>query len=591
LERRLAAILAADVVGYTGLMGLDETGTLRRLTELRQQVLEPLIAEHRGRVVKLMGDGLLVEFASVVDALTCAVAWQNGVAEREAEAGEDKRLQFRIGVNLGDVIVEGEDIHGDGVNIAARLEGLAEPGGICLSGDAYRQGKGKVEAGFEDLGERDLKNVAEPVRVYRITADPSDTGAASPVREPLTLPEKPSIAVLPFTNMSGDTEQEYFSDGITVEITTQLSRFRNLFVISQNSTFLYKNATPPVQNVGHDLGVAYILEGSVQKAGNRVRISAKLIDATTGIQLWAERYDREFSDIFTVQDEVTTRIVSTLVGQIDEVGRKQAAQKSAENLVAYDCFLRGEQHLAQGSMADVIEARKMFERAIELDPHHAQSWAGLALSYMDEHWSNWTSSPEAAAERSFELAQKAVAVDERESRAHLALAEAYLYARRDFDRALIEIEKASDLNPNDYTSYCMKSWLLALDGRTTEGIACANTAFRLNPFAAYDCRIGQFLACFAASAYDDALTALQNISSAKGIAKACLAACYAKLGRTAEANRIMAAFIEEARSEIRNFPGKDPAAWREYWAKFFPFRATSVFDDLMDGMRDAGLPT
>jgi TolB-like protein len=554
LERRLAAILAADVVGYTGLMGLDETGTLRRLTELRQQVLEPLIAEHRGRVVKLMGDGLLVEFASVVDALTCAVAWQNGVAEREAEAGEDKRLQFRIGVNLGDVIVEGEDIHGDGVNIAARLEGLAEPGGICLSGDAYRQGKGKVEAGFEDLGERDLKNVAEPVRVYRITADPSDTGAASPVREPLTLPEKPSIAVLPFTNMSGDTEQEYFSDGITVEITTQLSRFRNLFVISQNSTFLYKNATPPVQNVGHDLGVAYILEGSVQKAGNRVRISAKLIDAATGIQLWAERYDREFSDIFTVQDEVTTRIVSTLVGQIDEVGRKQAAQKSAENLVAYDCFLRG----------------------------------GLALSYMDEHWSNWTSSPEAAAERSFELAQKAVAVDERESRAHLALAEAYLYARRDFDRAFIEIEKASELNPNDYTSYCIKSWLLALD---TEGIACASTAFRLNPFAAYDCRIGQFLACYAASAYDDALTALQNISPAKGIAQACLAACYAKLGRTEEANRTMAAFIEEARSEIRNFPGEDPTAWREYWAKFFPFRATSVFDDLMHGMRDAGLPT
>jgi tetratricopeptide (TPR) repeat protein len=233
----------------------------------------------------------------------------------------------------------------------------------------------------------------------------------------------------------------------------------------------------------------------------------------------------------------------------------------------------------------------MFERAIELDPHHAQSWAGLALSYMDEHWSNWTSSPEVAAERSFELAQKAVAVDERESRAHLALAEAYLYARRDFDRALIEIEKASDLNPNDYTSYCMKSWLLALDGRTTEGIACASTAFRLNPFAAYDCRIGQFLACYAASAYDDALTALQNISPAKGIAQACLAACYAKLSRTEEANRTMAAFIDEARSEIRNFPGEDPAAWREYWAKFFPFRATSVFDDLMHGMRDAGLPT
>jgi TolB-like protein len=577
VERRLAAILAADVVGYTRLMGADEAGTLQRLTELRQQVLEPLIAEHRGRVVKLMGDGLLVEFASVVDALSCAVAWQNGVSEREVTGDGDKQLQFRIGINIGDVIVEGDDIHGDGVNIAARLEGQAEPGGVCLSGDAYRHAKGKVEAEFEDMGEQDLKNVAEPVRVYRIAGDRSGVGAVSPAREPLALPDKPSIAVLPFTNMSGDSEQEYFSDGITVEITTQLSRFRDLFVISQNSAFLYKDAATSAQKAGHDLGVAYILEGSIQKAGNRVRIAAKLMDAATGIHLWAERYDRELSDIFAVQDEVTASIVSTLAGQIEEIGRKSAVQKSTENLVAYDCFLRGEQHLAQGSMADVLEARKMFERAIDLDPRHAQSWAGLALSYMDEYWSGWTSAPEAAVERSFELARKAVAVDERDSRAHLALAEAYLYARRDFDRALIEIEKATDLNPNDYTNFCFKSWLHALDGRTTEGIACASTAFRLNPYAAYDCRIGQFLACFAASAYDDALTALQNISSTEGIAQACLAACYAKLGRPAEASSTMAAFIEEAR--------------RQYWLKWFPFKTASVFDDLMDGMRDAGLPT
>lgn len=591
MERRLAAILAADVVGYTRLMGEDEAGTLRRLTELREQVLEPLIAEHRGRIVKLMGDGLLVEFASVVDAVACAVAWQNGVVGRESECGDDARLQFRIGINLGDVIVQGDDIHGDGVNIAARLENLAEPGGICVSEDAYRQVRGKIDVEFEDRGEQEVKNVKEPVRVYRVGIDHPIAATSLKKTEPLPLPDKPSIAVLPFTNMSGNSEQEYFSDGITVEITTQLSRFRNLFVISQNSAVLYKDAAPSVQNVGHDLGVAYILEGSVQKVGNRVRIAAKLMDATTGIHLWAERYDREFSDIFTVQDEVTARIVSTLAGQIEEIGRKRAAQKSTENMVAYDCYLRGEQHLAQGSMADVLEARKMFERAIELDPHHAQSWAGLALSYMDEYWSGWTSSPETAVEHSFELAQKAVAVDERESRAHLALAEAYLYARRDFDRALIEIEKASDLNPNDYTNFCFKSWLLALDGRTTEGIACASTAFRLNPYAAYDCRIGQFLACFAASAYDDALTALQNISSSEGIAQACLAACYAKLGRTAEASSTMAAFIEEAKSEIANFPGEDAAAWRQYWLTWFPFRSASVFDDLMDGMRDAGLPT
>jgi TolB-like protein/Flp pilus assembly protein TadD len=489
------------------------------------------------------------------------------------------------------VIVQGDDIHGDGVNIAARLENLARPGDICLSGDTYRQVRGKIDVEFDNLGEQEVKNVKEPVQVYRISAPVSIAGSFSQKTEPLALPDKPSIAVLPFTNMTGDPEQEYFSDGVTAEITTQLARFRDLFVISQNSAFLYKNSAASSQKAGQDLGVAYILEGSIQKAGNRVRIAAKLLDAATSVQLWAERYDRELSDIFAVQDEVTARIVSALAGQIEESGRKRAAQKSTENLAAYDCFLRGEHYLAQGSMADILEARKMFERAIELDPHHAQSWAGLALSYMEEHWSNWTSSPEAAAERSFELAQKAVAVDERESRAHLALGEAYLYARRDFDRALIEIEKASDLNPNDYTNYCIKSWLLALDGRTTEGIACASTAFRLNPYAAYDCRIGQFLAFFAAAAYEDALTALQNISSPEGIAQACLAACYAKLGRTAEANKNMAAFIEKARSEIRIFPGENPVAWREYWAKFFPFRATSVFDDLMEGMRDAGLPT
>jgi adenylate cyclase len=301
LERRLAAILAADVAGYTALMGDDETGTLRRLTDLRREVLEPLIDEHRGRVVKLMGDGLLVEFASVVDAVACALAWQGGVNESEATTAENKRLQFRIGINLGDVIVQGDDIHGDGVNIAARLENLARPGDICLSGDTYRQVRGKIDVEFDNLGEQEVKNVKEPVQVYRISAPVSIAGSFSQKTEPLALPDKPSIAVLPFTNMTGDPEQEYFSDGVTAEITTQLARFRDLFVISQNSAFLYKNSAASSQKAGQDLGVAYILEGSIQKAGNRVRIAAKLLDAATSVQLWAERYDRELSDIFAVQ--------------------------------------------------------------------------------------------------------------------------------------------------------------------------------------------------------------------------------------------------------------------------------------------------
>jgi adenylate cyclase len=298
LERRLAAILAADVVGYTRLMGLDEAGTLRRLTDLREKVLAPLIAEHRGRIVKLMGDGLLVEFTSAVDCVVCAMAWQEQVTNAEAVGDVDKRLQFRIGINLGDVIVEGDDIHGDGVNIAARLEGLAEPGEICFSGDAYRQVRGKIEADFEDLGERELKNVAEPVRVYRVRALRSDGASTGRGAEPLPLPDKPSIAVLPFANMSGDAEQEYFSDGITEDIITELSRFDDLFVIARNSTFSYKGKSVRVQEIARDLGVAYVVEGSVRKAGARVRITAQLIEAASGNHIWAERYDGELENIY-----------------------------------------------------------------------------------------------------------------------------------------------------------------------------------------------------------------------------------------------------------------------------------------------------
>jgi adenylate cyclase len=590
MERRLSAVFAADMVGYSRLMEADEIGTIERQKVHRKELIDPAFEKFHGPIVKEMGDGILVEFSSAVDAVRCALEIQRAMPVREADLAENSRIRYRVGINLGDISIEGGDMLGDGVNVAARLETMAKPGGICISDIVYQTLQGKLVEPFSDIGEQNLKNMSRKIRVWDWIVE--EAGPTRPAQaETLPLPDRPSIAVLPFTNMSGETDQEYFSDGLTVEITTQLSRFRNLFVISEHSTFLYKKAALTVQDVGRDLGVAYVLQGSVQKAGNRVRIAAKLIDTATCIQIWAERYDREFSDIFSVQDEVTARIVSTLVGQIEDIGRKRAASKSAASLVAYDCFLRGEQCLARGTKADVIEARKMFERAIELDANHAQSWAGLALSYMDEHWSGWTSSPQAAAERSFELAQKAVTVDERESRAHLALAEAHLYARGDFDRALIEIEKASELNPNDYTTYCMKSWLLALDGQTTEGIACSNTAFRLNPFAAYDCRIGQFLACFAAGAYDDALKALQNISPARGKVQACLAACHAKLGRTSEASEIMKAFVEEARSEIKNFPGEDAEAWRAYWAKYFPFRAASIFEDLMDAMRDAGLPT
>ncbi|MDX1575979.1 MAG: adenylate/guanylate cyclase domain-containing protein, partial [Kiloniellales bacterium] len=362
-------------------MGDDEAGTLRRLTELRQQVLEPLIADHRGRIVKLIGDGLLVEFASVVDALACALAWQDGVVERETAADEDTRLRFRIGINLGDVIVEGDDIHGDGVNIAARLEGLAEPGGICLSDDAFRQVRGKIAAEFEDLGEQDLKNVAQPVRVYRIAASGSQPlpgeSREKPREEPLAMPDKPSIAVLPFLNLSGDPEQEYFSDGITEDIITELSRFRGLFVIARNSSFRYKGQSPRVQDIGRALGIHYVVEGSVRKFGARVRVTAQLIEAESGNHLWAERYDRDLNDIFAVQDEVTQAIVAALPGRLDAAAFEKGRRRGTESLSAYDYLLRGEWFLQRGGPAD-SEALAMFEKATEADPNSARAYARIA---------------------------------------------------------------------------------------------------------------------------------------------------------------------------------------------------------------------
>ncbi len=493
MERRLAAILAADVVGYTRLMGADETGTLRRLTELRQQVLEPLIAEHHdelrqqvlepliaehhGRIVKLMGDGLLVEFASVVNALTCAVAWQNGVAEREAAADEDKRFKFRIGINLGDVIVEGDDIHGDGVNIAARLEGLAEPGGICLSGDAYRQAKGKIEAEFEDMGERDLKNVAEPVRVYRIAADGSVVADPSPTTDTLPLLEKPSIAVLPFTNMSGDPEQEYFSDGITEDIITDLSKVSGLFVVARNSTFTYKDKPVKVQQVSKDLNVRFVVEGSVRKAGNRVRISAQLIDGVTSGHLWADRYDRDLTDIFAVQDEIAHSIAEALEVKLLPNESEAIKKTHTKDIEAYEFYLRGRQFFNRHTKTSYDSARKMFAEAIELDPNYARAYAGIAdcNTWLYESYRTSVSLEEVLA-----ASAKALELDGELAEAHasrgyaLAISEKYEMAEREFETAI-------RLDPNLFEGYYFYGRACFKQGRFDQAIGLLKRASEVQP--------------------------------------------------------------------------------------------------------------
>ena len=381
MQRRLAAILSADVVGYSRLMGDDEAGTLIALKAHREACIDPAVEAHNGRIVKLMGDGALVEFASVVDAVQCAAAVQDGIAARNAEVPADKRIEFRIGVNLGDVIVEGDDIYGDGVNVAARLQELCAPGGVAVSAVVFDQVDGKLDLAFDDLGEKRAKNIAKPLRVYSARLDGAEPAAADPPAEPLALPDKPSIAVLPFTNLSGDAEQEYLADGITEDVIAALAKNRWFFVIDRNSTFTYKGQTPDTKQVARELGVRYVLEGSVRKAGNRVRVAAQLVDATAGTQVWAERYDRVIEDIFELQDDMTRTIVGVVEPELRAFERERAARKPPESLDAWETYHRALWHMWLFTSEGVTEALRLFQRARELDPTFAAAYAHEAYTH------------------------------------------------------------------------------------------------------------------------------------------------------------------------------------------------------------------
>ena len=375
-ERRLAAILSADVVGYSRLMGADESGTLARLKTHREEIIDPKIAEHHGRIVKLMGDGVLVEFASAVDAVQCATAFQRAMADRNADVAEEQRIELRVGINLGDIIVDGDDIYGDGVNVAARLEGLAEPGGVCISRTTRDQVRDKLDIALKDLGEVEVKNIARPVRVFRVrVAEPGTAAApgdpAARAGQPIPA-DRRSLAVLPFDNMSADAEQEFFADGLTEDIIAQLSRFSDLLVISRNSTFTYKGKATKVQEVARDLGVRYVVEGSVRKAGARVRVTVQLIDAAEDRHVWAERYDRDLEDIFAIQDEITTAIVATLPGRVEADTQDRARNRPTENMPAYECVLAGKVLHHRSKREENVEAR-----AIELDPNYASWWKSI----------------------------------------------------------------------------------------------------------------------------------------------------------------------------------------------------------------------
>jgi adenylate cyclase len=444
LERRLAAILAADVVGYSYLMGKDEAGTLNALNMHRAEFIHPTVAEYRGRIVKLMGDGALVEFPSVVDAVECAVAVQRGMEERNGDIPDSKRITFRIGINLGDIIIDGDDIYGDGVNVAARLEGLSEPGGICVSEKVFAEVRNKLDTGFEDLGPQEVKNIAEPVRAYRVMSNLAPT---APGTEPLPLPDKPSIAVLPFDNLSDDPEQEYFADGISEDIITALSKFRSFFVIARNSTFTYKGQAVDVTRVGKQLGVRYVLEGSVRKAGDRLRTTAQLIDAQNGNHVWAERYDGKVADILDLQDEITAQIVGALVPELDAAERARALRRPPEDVDTWVIFQRAMPHVDRFNAEANAQATTLLREVINRDPGFVPAYAHLAVLRAQAAVHGYAIDQSAAFDEAREYGQHAVSQDPNDAVAHLGLGIASMF-RGEGDVAIPEIETAIELNPN-----------------------------------------------------------------------------------------------------------------------------------------------
>ncbi len=542
MERRLAAILAADVVGYSRLMGADEAGTLSTLKAHRQELMEPEIAAHQGRIVKLMGDGVLAEFASVVDAVECAVALQQGMARRNAGVSQARRIQFRIGVNLGDVIVEGDDLYGDGVNVAARLEGLADPGGICISGPAFDVIEGKLDVAFEDVGERKVKNIAKPLRVYRFV--PRADAQAAPAGEWRSVPDKPSIAVLPFTNMSGDPEQDYFADGITEDIITELSRFQSLFVIARNSTFTYKGRAVRVQDVGRELGVHYVLEGSVRRAGGRVRVTVQLVNATNGNHIWAERYDRDVTDIFELQDELTQSIVATLSGRLESADVERVKRKPPNTASVYDYVLRAKLCHHRGTPDDSAEALRLLDQALSIDPEFAPAYAWRACTVGQAFARGYIEQTDAAEREVYRDVLRGLALDENDLECIRILGEFRIEQYRP-DDALVQNEKALRLNPNDPRIVAQRGEILTWLGRPEDGAEWVHKAMRLSPYEAdaWAHLLGRAL--FGARRYQEALSAFSRVPRLRYPHHAFRAACHAYLGEedraAAEAGEVLRA--------------------------------------------------
>jgi len=622
MERRLAAILAVDVVGYSRLTEVDEEGTLARLKAVRNEVFDPCIAEHHGRIVKLMGDGALVEFVSVVDAVRCAIEAQRDVSAWNSDIPQSERIEFRIGINLGDVVVEDDDIYGDGVNIAARLEGLADPGGICISGTVFDHVKTKLDVGFESLGAQRVKNLSEPVRTFRVLLDgftqsknrgaptkaawrrriaaaaiaiviaiagvaawwepwAPDIKPASVERMAFPLPERPSIAVLPFDNLSGDAAKDYIPDGITEDIITALSRFHELFVIARNSTFTYKDKAVKVQQVAEELGVRYVLEGSYRQSNDGLRITVQLIDALSGTHVWAETYNRNASGTLAIQDEIVEAIVTALAVKIEEAETRRAVGKATTSLEAYDYFLRARDLQKRKGFWDRKvneEVRQLQVKATDLDPRFSRAYTERAWTHLYDFIFKWTDAPKRSLGRAFELAQKAVSLEPSSARAHYILGYAHLYAK-EHDLAAAEVEKAIALNPNDARFRAGLAGLYIYGGQPERAIKQIREAMRLNPY--HEDWYWHFLgwASFHAGRYEEGLQALNRIVNPGAGDHRMLAATYVRLGRPTEAAKHAEAVLEI-----------EPDFVVSHFRDNLPYKNESDAEDYLEALSRAGLP-
>jgi adenylate cyclase len=578
MTRRLAAILAADVAGYSRLMGADEEGTLARLKALRRELVDPKVDEHKGRIVKTTGDGILIEFASVVDALRCSTEVQAEMTERNSAAPPDSRIEFRIGINVSDVVIEDGDIFGDGVNIAARIEALAEPGGICVSARVQEDTAGKLDLAFEDMGEQQLKNIARPVRVFRVAAKriapPNEAPAALP------LPDKPSVAVLPFTNMSAEPEQEFFADGIAEDVITALSRYPSLFVIARNSSFTYKERAVDVKQVGRELGVRYVLEGSLRKAGNRIRVTAQLVEAETGKHVWAERYDRNLADIFAVQDEITEAVTIAIAPAIADAEQQRALRRPPGSLDAWAAYQRGLWHLSKFIVDDAAIAQNFFEQTISLDPTFVGGYTGLALAHYVRLFHRYSHIKEAV--NSIEaLARRALALDSGDAEAHCWLGAALIMSG-DPEGALAESERALVICPNLAFAHGALGAALIYSGRPEQGLAAVETYMRLDP---RDPMVANFLhqvvvGNYLCRQYEDAVDAAKRVIRSYPdlpLSYRWLAAALGQIGSIAEAKEA----LEKAMSIA-------PASFYFYVRQRPPWMRPEDYAHMLEGLRKAG---